>query len=522
MMELQDVFLVLRRLAAFCAERGAATWLVGGAVRDILMGRVPSDLDIATDTDGVILSRDFADRIGGAFVLLDDERGTGRVVCPAPSGTTQRLTVDLARLRGATLEADLALRDVTINALALPLPLPLNTCKPANMVQQLREYIIDPCNGQQDLERQTLRLCHPNSLHDDPLRLLRVVRLAAGLDMSIVPATDAAIRAASPHIGEVAGERVRDELLKLLSVAGAAPWLPYLDEVGLLTRLFPELENGRFCEQPVVHFLPVLAHQLETVVCLEWLIERSPRLALPVAVQACPDLERTLPYEERLIPHFAAPMRSGYPRAAFFKLAALLHDNAKPQTKKPEPEGKVSFHGHQQIGAKVVRDIARRLRLSREEREYITLIVRQHMRPFQLRSADDVTPRAFARFFRDTGEAGPDVLVHELADHLASRGPQIDPETWRAHIAWTATLLDTQWQKPPAPVPPLLNGHDLMTALGLAPGPLVGDILREIRDAQMAGEIASREEALGLARQLIANKNEIANENDANDAVTRS
>lgn len=485
----------LRDLAAFCAARGVAAWLVGGAARDLALGHTPYDLDVAVDADGVALARAFADQAGAAFVALDDERGTGRVVFTT---LPERLIVDLVQLRAPTLEADLRLRDFTVNAMAHP----LEALGDASALH-------DPCGGLTDLAAGHLRPCSPTSLRDDPLRILRALRLAAKLDLRIAPDLDAALRMAAPLIANVAAERVRDELLRLLALPHATPWLHYMDAIGVLTRIIPELEPARACAQPSVHFLPVLAHTLETVTAVEWLLggifatpNAPAAVTQPVAVQTHPDLTRALPYTARLRDHLAAPVNGWPSRATLLKLAALLHDNAKPQTRQIKTDGGISFYGHQQIGAAVAVQIGRRLRLSRAATEYIALVVREHMRPGQLRTAEQVTLRAIVRFFRDTAGAGPDVLVHELADHLATRGPQLDPAAWAAHLDWVGALLDVQWGQLPERTAPLIDGHDLMKALGIGPGKRVGELLREIHEAQAAGEISTRDDALALARRL--------------------
>jgi poly(A) polymerase/tRNA nucleotidyltransferase (CCA-adding enzyme) len=492
----------LGALHTFCVARGVDAWLVGGTTRDLARGYAPHDLDLAVDADGVALARQFADDTGGAFVALDDERGTGRVVLMPPDAP--RLTVDLVRLRAPTLKEDLRLRDFTINAMALPL------AHAANLSVDVRRDLLDPCGGLPDLEQRTLRLCQPTSLHDDPARTLRAFRLAAALGLRLAPELDAALREAAPLVAGVATERIRDELLKLLDLPGCASWLRQMDAVGLLTALFPELEPARTCDQPIVHFLPVLEHVLEAVACIDWLLAplrgsaNVPPTPLPVAAQTHPGLPRSLPYADNLREHMQASLSGGFSRAALLKLATLLHDNAKPQTKQPKPGGGVTFYGHQQIGADVAYNSARRLRLSRQAASYVALVVREHMRPGQLRAAEHVTPRAVARFFRDTDPAGPDVLLHELADHLATRGPMLDPEDWRAHLAWSGSMLDALWGAPPEQRQPLLNGHDLIGEFGLEPGKLVGELLREVHEAQAAGEISTREQALDLARQHLA------------------
>jgi len=194
----------------------------------------------------------------------------------------------------------------------------------------------------------------------------------------------------------------------------------------------------------------------------------------------------------------------GHERLALWKLAILLHDNAKPQTRAPKPDGGVSFHAHQDIGADVAQTIAARLRLSRAEIGYIGAVVRGHMRPGQLNEQPETTPRAAYRFFRDLGAAAVDTLLHSLADHLATRGPQLSPPHWALHGAWTDRMLGSHWHggRGTQKRAPLLNGHTLMQELGLRPGPQLGVLLEAIREAQAVGEIDTPEAALALARRL--------------------
>lgn len=521
---------VLRQFTTFCQEHAISAWLVGGAARDLVLGQVPADIDIAVDTNGLVLAHRFATTVGGTFVTLKDERGAGRVILP-PDETqpAPRLILDVVQLQAPSLEADLRLRDFTINALALPLTTAdaddpfFAALHDSNL---LPTTLIDPCGGWQDLMARVLRLCHPAGLRADPLRILRAVRLAAEHNLTIDPELDASLRHDAALIVQPAVERLRDELLKLLGQPHAAPWLRYLDDITVLTHIFPELEPARQCEQPIVHFLPVLAHSLEAVTCLEWLLAglagattpdstahtpASPELpypTLPVAVQTYPDLPRTLAYAERLHTQFTAAAGMPHERAALLKLATLLHDNAKPATKQNKPDGGVAFYGHQEIGAVTASTIAQRLRLSRQATTYIALVVRNHMRPGQLRSTETLTARAMARFLRDTIDAGPDVLLHALADHLATRGPLIDPLDWQQHLIWSDMFLDMHWGQPLERTRPLVNGNDLMQAFDLQPGKQIGMLLREIQEAQAAGEISTMDEALTLARQILIQQNE--------------
>lgn len=312
-------------------------------------------------------------------------------------------------------------------------------------------------------------------------------------------------------------EGMRDELVALLADPWGTAWLRALDEAGLLTRVIPELEPARTVDQPIVHFLPVLAHSLEAVAAVDWLLRElhvsgvehpatsssGLKRTLPAAVQTRPELRYVTRYAEAFRRHFARLVDGERPRVALFKLAVLLHDVAKPQTKRPKAGGGVSFHAHQTIGGEVSKAVALRLRFGDQEAHYIGMVVREHMRPGQLAALDEVTLRAVGRFFQATGDTGPDVLLHSLADHMATRGPQLNVAAWLAQVAWTDALLDTVWGEETELARPLLNGDELMQVLGIGPGPLVGRILGALGEAQAGGDITTREEALLLARRLL-------------------
>lgn len=525
--------MLLAPVARVLAEQGVAAWLVGGYVRDLLLGRPGDDIDVAVDGPALPLTRRIADQTGGAFVTLDDATESARIVWKTTdvadnspstvhrsSFSLQRslFTVDLVRLRAPSIEADLRLRDVTINALALPLNLALQpSLNP--------DALSDPTGGRVDLLQRRVRPCGAMSFAADPLRMLRAVRIAAQLSFDLAPETDVLIRKNAALINNVAQERVRDELLKLLAQRHAARWVSYLDTVRLLTRVIPELEPARTCTQPREHFLPVLDHLLETVRAWEWLYDqiaaqaseseadtRSATATLdqqkqntPVAVQTHPQLTAPLPRAERIVERMGQPVMAGHRRYALFKLATLLHDVAKPQTKQVAENGRVSFYDHQVIGAEMASAIAQRLRLSRDAVAYVHLVVREHMRPGQLHAlGDELTMRAVYRFGRDTGDAAPDVLLHALCDHLAVRGPMLSVASWAHHVAWTGDMLDALWTpQRTAQRARLLTGTDLIRELHLQPGPLIGQILEAVAEAQFLGTIHTRDEALDVARQTL-------------------
>jgi poly(A) polymerase len=192
-------------------------------------------------------------------------------------------------------------------------------------------------------------------------------------------------------------------------------------------------------------------------------------------------------------------------RAALLKLGGLLHDVGKPATRSTDETGRMRFFGHQHVGADIAAAALRRLRFSSREVAMVRAMVAAHLRPVQMAQQGPPTRRAIYRFFRDTGEAGIETLFLSLADHLATVGPRLNEAGWRRHVALTSYILEKRLREADVVAPPkLLKGEEVMAALGLPPGPLVGQLLEAVREAQAAGEISTREEALALARRLAA------------------
>ncbi len=480
---------IVERVCAFLRAHSVEAYLVGGCVRDRLLGRPSHDFDFAVAGDAVELARQVADRMGGAFVLLDEERCTGRVVTRGEDG--QRLFIDFARLQGDDISTDLSQRDFTFNALAV------------DITDDVVSRIIDPHHGRRDLQLGLVRAVSETAFGDDPLRTLRAVRLAAEMEANIEQRTEELLRRAVPLITEVSAERVRDELVKILALPGAAQNLRYLDGLGLLTAIVPELETLKGVEQSRPHHLDVFEHSLETVRELEEVIaalgeEQGTDSELSLVAH------RLSPFSDRLAAHLSQPVSGDRVRLTVLKLVALLHDLGKPGTESFDDEGRVHFYGHEGEGAKRVGAILRRLRFGGSEVALAQTIVANHMRPCLLAGQDVVTRRAVYRFFRDTGDAGVETLLLYLADHLATWGPDLRPARWRKRVEFVASMLADYYQRRQQVVSPpkLISGHDLMDEFGLQEGPRIGELLEAVREAQAAGEVRTREEALALARAL--------------------
>ena len=453
----------LLRATRATAGAGSGLVLVGGMVRDALLGRADADLDLALPRGALALAERLAARLGASAVVLDVERGAARV---AGLG----VQVDLNDFRAPTLEGDLAERDFTVNALAVDLD---------RLLARGRAPLVDPTGGLRDLRARRLRPAGPGVLMADPLRTLRAVRLEATLGFRLTASAARAVRAAAPGLAGVAAERVLDELTALLRLPSTGRAIRRPDRLGLLAMVLPEVDPMRIAAQPAPHRFDVLEHSLRAVEGCDRLLPRLDALA---------------PFGEELSAHLAERLGGGLDRANVLKLAALLHDVAKPETRRVV-DGRVRFFEHDLIGARRARVIAERLRLPERATALLERLVRHHLRPMHLAQAGEVTRRARYRFYRDLGVDTRDLLMLALVDGAAVTGAS-PLAVWR-HAGLLRDLLGG-WPEAEsaAAARPLLRGQDVMTRFGLPPGPVVGDLLARAREAQDLGLVRTREEAL--------------------------
>jgi poly(A) polymerase len=476
----------------FLTGQDIKSYLVGGLVRDALLRRNTADIDIALAADAVEIAPQIADALGGRFVLLDEANKVCRVVVvdqKAPSGG--RWQLDFSTFQG-NIEQDLARRDFTIDAIAVNL---------GELAKDHDVPLIDPFDGWGDLQNGVIRAVSETAFRSDAARLLRAVRLAAELGFAVDSQTEALIRRHCHLIAEVAGERLREELLRLLALAQSERFLPYLDELGLVTALFPEMAKAKGVEQPKEHFWDVFDHSIKTVIAVDFLLHQGSWEYADDEVLAI------APWSEVLAQHFAQPVSSGSIRRSLLKLAALLHDVAKPQTKATGKDGRTHFLGHAKLGATTAVDILERLRFSSKEVKLVEVMIRYHLRPGQMGQGEIPTHRAIYRYFRDTGEAGIDILFLSLADHLATRGPRLNLTHWQEHAQMAEYVLAQHFEQQRLVTPAkLVDGHDLINIFGMSPGPGIGEILEAVREAQASGEVTNREEALAYIRDRLATK----------------
>ncbi len=464
--------------AARAALADANAWLVGGAVRDGLLGRQTADVDVVVDGDPAQAARAVARaaRRAACFALSEDF-GSWRVV--ARDGAWQ---VDVEPLRGATIEADLALRDFTVNAIAQPIA---------------GGAPIDPLGGAADLRAGRLRIAAPDAFARDPLRVLRLVRLALELELEAEAET---LRCAGAHAHGLAGvspERVFVELRRIIAAREARRGLEMMSALGITAVVLPELDALRGVQQSRFHHLDVHGHTLEV-------LDRTVELTTadrPVTGELDACIGERRPAVDALL---AEPLADELTRGDALRWGALLHDAAKPLTREVRPEdGRVTFIGHDVRGAELARAVLERLRTSERLRAHVAALVRHHLRlGFLVHEPQPLARRTVFAYLRACSPVEVDVTLLSIADRLATRGDRAQ-EAVQAHLAVARGLLgDALRWRAEGPPQPLLRGDELAGELGIPTGPRVGELLEELAAAQYAGEVTSRDRALEYARRL--------------------
>ncbi|MEA2151951.1 MAG: poly(A) polymerase [Solirubrobacteraceae bacterium] len=476
--------------AARTALAGRRAWLVGGAIRDRALGRATADLDVVVDGDPAEAARAIARAAGRAACFsLSEQFGAWRV-CARDSSWQ----VDVERLREGSLEADLALRDFTVNAIAEPIA---------------GGEPIDPLGGMEDLSAGRLRVAAPSAFADDPLRVLRLARIAVELDLQGEPQT---MRLARQHAGELARcspERVFAELRRIVAAPEAVRGLGLMAELAATPVVLPELDALRDVEQNRFHHTDVYGHTLE-VLARTIALERAARGDTPPGAgrpgeQAGETESALAEHRPAVAALLAEPLADGMTRGEALRWGALLHDAAKPLTRGVRPgDGRVTFLGHDERGAALAREVLGRLRCSERLRAHVAALARHHLRlGFLVHEPQPLSRRTVFTYLRACTPVEVDVTLLSVADRLATRGDRA-PEAIEAHLQVARGMLaDALRWRAEGPPAPLLRGDELARALGIATGPRVGELLAQLSEAQYTGEITTREQALARARALV-------------------
>ncbi len=447
--------------------RRKGVYIVGGSVRDALRGHPPKDHDIAVIGDARSVAEEVAANTGSRVV----EIGKGKkCIYRVPAGDG---ACDVSAAKAQTLEEDLRLRDFTVNAMAFDV---------------YHQTLIDPLNGRADLDAGRVRMVCPEAFESDPLRLLRAFRISALLKFAISPETLEEIRKMAPAIATVAGERIREEWIKLLGAPDSFTCLLQMADTGILEALFPELMPLKNCPANAHHAFNAFDHVLAVYRHMEAMLHPD----APPLCDRCGNSE----------------LLNGPDGAAMIKHAALLHDIGKPAVCTTDHQGQPHFYGHETTGGAIADAISCRLCFSSAEKHYTSFIIRHHLRPLLLyiaMSEGRRKNRARARFFIRTRPYSTDLLLLFAAD-MMGKNPDRDISGALAFVRDTiATCRDTF--QPRADAAPLVTGHDLVSRFGLKPSPLIAETLDKLEVQRVAGNIESRKEALAFAENFIKGKN---------------
>ena len=443
-------------------EREGA-YIVGGSVRDLLLKRSPADYDIVVSGDADAYARFLGAKIGGHAVKIG-KPGMAVIRMVADIGI-----FDISAIQGTSIEEDLGKRDFTINAMAFEIS---------------SKNIIDIFGGTGDLTGKRIRMVSRNTFQQDPVRLIRAFRMAADLGFVIESETEVMIDKEAVNIKDTAGERVREEFLKVLRSPNSYAYLARMADTGLLFEIFPEMKVLRGFGQNKYHAHDVFEHTMKAYGYLEDILN-SPEALLPEAAASIKDSVRRK-------------------RSGLLKCAMLFHDIGKPSAHTIDEKGAVHFYDHNHKGAAIAERIGLRLRFSNKERSYLESIIRSHNQPLYLFLANQngtLTRKGLTRFFIRSGDRTPDVLLHSIADGKGKRSAVHDA----AFVQFINTLFGRYYRDyiPRTTRPALLTGHDLIESFGLSPSPLFKAILTAVEEDRLAGKIVSKEAAHALAKRII-------------------
>lgn len=474
---------LLQALADITETRKTQFYIAGGTIRDWLQDMAGRDLDITVAVDGYGCAKELAERLGGSFVALDAKEDVARAVW-------RDISIDISGFReGAeTIEEDLAKRDFTINAMAVP----FMSCWVNEKGHKQPVSLIDPTGGVDDLKRQIVRSTSNRVFVADPLRLLRAYRFMACLGFGLDPKTENNIRPLVSLTKKVAVERLAYELDLIIASDRAYLTLRAMHESGLLQELFPELLKGEGIKQPASHHLDVFEHSLATLFWMEKLLQQ-PGPYFPG-------------HGEDMTSYLVAARN----RKKRLKWSALFHDLGKPDTYlvREEKGGRITFYNHDAVGARLFKKIAARFKWSNEDTKKVARFIERHMWPFHLNNArqkSGLTPRAYLKFVKAVGKELPGLFFLAMADSLAGRGED-KPQTMEEDLISLYEEASKVYQKSIKPVlesPRLLTGHDLRQLFGLPPGPVFREIFDGLEGAQVTGEVGCRQEAISWVKAFL-------------------
>lgn len=463
----------INKISRLAKKSGINLWLVGGVLRDayLQLDKDLTDFDFCVEKDIEAYVQKAAKVIEGKLIVLDEKTSSFRIIL---NKNNKSYTYDFIAMRGEDIKKDLSLRDFTINTLAL------NVNKPSNL--------LDYCQGLKDLKKKKIKALSEKVIVDDPLRILRGFSFASKLGFKIDIKTLSFFRRHKKKLGKVSPERINEELFKVFNSKKSYHIIKMMDKFRVIDQILPGVDKMRKTTQGGFHHLNVWDHSLEALRQFEMLWKKK------------------IENREEIMNFLDQKLSKGKKRIQILKLACLLHDLGKPFVKR-KAKTRTIFHTHEKVGKEKSSLFAKKIRLSKAERQALEKMVFWHLRPGYL--ADQITPsqRAVYRFFRDTAEEGIAIILLSLADWRATRGPLANLTKRKRHEKIMLKLInDHLSEKKKKPVAKIINGHDLIKNFNISSGPRIGKILAKIRELQVLGEVKNKKQALEVAKNILENK----------------
>ena len=400
-----------------------------------------------------------AEKFNATFIELDPEYKIYRLVLEDKVNY-----LDISEIQGADILEDLSRRDFTMNAIAINLT---------------NNEIIDPYNGQADIKNEVIQHIKESNFSDDPLRILRAFRFASTTGFELSKKTKACIKKHKDLLFIPAKERINYELMKLFGGSKCSKVLLEMDEFGILEELFPQVKEMKKVTPNTHHHLDLFHHVVETVRNIEELY-----------------LNATEAEQE----HLDTIDFGGFPRINHVKLAGFLHDIGKFSTWTIEESGRHRFIKHDDVGAKICVPYLRNMKFSKKQIEYISTMIKTHIYPSNVIDAPDLNDKVMMRYLRKMGRNVIDNIILAKADRLSARGEAITEEIIMANLSGLDKLLNFYFEKRDTlkPLPKLLDGIEIMKIKGLKQSPILGEIITALKEAQINGEINTKEEAINF------------------------
>ncbi|MBP9212479.1 MAG: HD domain-containing protein [Bacteroidetes bacterium] len=462
-LELNNTY--LKRIGAVADARGTEAYVVGGYVRDLLLGKEVNDIDIVVVGSGIEFAEAVAVAMKKRKIVTYEKFGTAMM--PTEGGKIEFVGSRKEQynrdsrnpvVEVGTLEEDLSRRDFTVNAMATSLN--------AGSWGELA----DPFSGTDDLQKKIIRtpLDPAATFDDDPLRIMRAVRFAAQLGFTIEPSVMDAIAPIRDRLSIISQERITEEFMKIMASPAPSVGLRLMFDTGIMRIVFPEVADLSGVDQRQDH------HHKD------------------VFLHTCQVVDNISAMTDNI----------------YLRLAALLHDIAKPKTKKFVDGIGWTFHGHEEIGARMVKHIFRRLKLPFDHIPYVEKIVRLHQRPMQLVD-ETVTDSAVRRILFEAGEQIDDLMTLCRAD-ITSKNPKLVKQYSENYDQVYAKMKEVEEKDRMRAFQPPVRGDEIMTLCGLPAGKLVGVLKSRIEEAILEGRIPNEHEP--ALRYLLEIKDEVIRE----------